>query len=193
MRLSYVITSLSPSDINDRFRNIKTYFNSIYNDDQTADTTHSIRKNHAHITLKRAFYLREGIRDEEVRRALMAIKFKPFPITATKLEVFKTHKYGNVFVASVDPIPELKKLHEDLVSLIATGEEAEEDVFEGEHFTPHLSILYRLPEEKIPEAMDYAEKQILPITFTLDAFQLMRQIPGVVGERELLQTYPASK
>lgn len=185
--LSYSVTSLTPPEINESFLKLKHRFGLFYTQPIT-DPDHYILKNMAHVTLKRLFYLKEGIRDEEVARALSSIQFNPIPIHAANIELFRTQKHGNVLVVLVQKSPELQKLHGDLSDLIDTCASEQDMTFEKNTFNPHLSVLYNLPEEKIEEATAFSQ-QLLPLNYTLESFQFMRDVTGVKGEREMLKTY----
>lgn len=143
--LSYSITSLASQDVNRKFTEAKERFASFYNNRQTTKPEHFILKNIAHVTLKSAFHLKEGIRDEEVRSALSAITFPPLQIKGEEVTVFRNTKFGNILVVLVQKTPELQKLHTDLTSLIEPCSTEENKTFEREHYTPHLSVLYNLP------------------------------------------------
>jgi 2'-5' RNA ligase len=187
-QLSYSITSLAPDDVNEKFHTAKEYFNLLYPQPKTKPENF-ILKNLAHVTLKRLFYLKEGIRDEEVKSALTSIRFAPKRITAGKVELFRTQRHGNVLVVLVNMIPELQILHDELSALVDNASSSQDTEFEKKTFNPHLSILYNLPEERISKAKSYAEAKIIPITYELKSFLFMRDVPGVVGEREKLKEY----
>lgn len=187
--LSYSITSLAPDDVNQKFLQAKKHFNNFFNNNTPTKPEHFILKNVAHVTLKRLFYLKAGVSDDEVRNTLTSIQFPTISITADKLELFRTEKHGNVLVALVHKTPELQKLHDELSALIDTFASEQDRNFEKETYNPHLSILYRVPEEQIEEAKQYAAEHLFPISYTLNSFLFMRDVSGVVGEREMIQEY----
>ena len=189
-RLSYAITSLAPQEVNEQFFDVKAHFDSFYLKNKPSKPDYYILKNLAHLTLKRRFYLREGIRHEEVRSALASVQFEPIPIQAQTLELFQTQKFGNILVVLVDNTPELQKLHDDLSALIATCSEPSTE--EAYPFKPHLSVLYEVPEERLEDAKRYIMEHIFPISYTLDSFQFMTDV-GVKGERGIIKDYFANK
>jgi 2'-5' RNA ligase len=190
--LSYSVTSLAPEIVNSKFHSAKKYFNLLYSQPMTKPE-HFILKNLAHITLKRLFYLKDNISDDEMQEALDSIIFKPLPIEAHSSELFRTDKWGNVLVALVKKTPELQKLHDDLSEVIDTFAAEQDMNFERKTFNPHLTVFYNLPEEQIKEAFTYTQANILPIKYSLESFRFMKDVPGVRGERELLKEYFAKE
>lgn len=189
-RLSYAITSFTPQEINEKFLEAKHTF-SLYIDQAVTQQYGVITKNEAHITMRRAFYLKEGCTEEQIVTALDSLLFSPAPITATKLEVFQSEKFGNVLVALVDKTPALLNIYNTISTAISEFVEINSK-FEGDNFTPHLSIGYNIPEDKLTEVIAYATKNIFPITYSLNNFHLLREIPQIKGERVFFKSYSFS-
>lgn len=186
-RLSYAITSFTPQEINEKFLEAKHTF-SLYIDQAVTQQYGVITKNEAHITMRRAFYLKEGCTEEQIVAALDSLQISPVPITATKLKVFQSEKFGNVLVALVDKTPGLLTIYNDISTAITDFIEIKSK-FEGDNFTPHLSIGYNIPDEKLTEVIAHVTKNILPLSYSLNNFHLLRDIPQIKGERVFVKSY----
>ena len=181
MQLSYIITGFAPSNVNDKFVEAKKYFGSLIQFNGKEGVV--ISQNTAHVTLKRKFYLKVGVEEKVVVRALDGIKFKPVLVKAKRLTVFRSPHLGNILVAWVDKNPGLMGLHAELSGVVDRYIE-----FEVKTFLPHMSILYHLPENRIDEAKEYIKKKIMPIVFTLDNFSLLKDTE-VIKERVPVKGY----
>ncbi len=182
---SYLITSFTPTDLNDKFITIKKRFG-LYFDQPLLHQNSIITLNNAHITLKRRFYLKEEISDSTLLEHLTHVSFKPISITANRLEIFQSKELGNVLVALVDPNEGLANLHLSILRSLSPFI-TQPSEFEGLQFKPHLSLLYNIPSDKIDKAFEDANKNILPISYILSHFSVLKNIPGVDREREILK------
>ena len=178
---SYIVTSFAPRDANERFMDAKRKFDLLVR--LKPKKGNVITQNTAHITLKRMFYLKTGVDEEVIVAALNGVRFKPIPIFANKLSVFRSKKLGNILVALVNDNSGLMELYDELTGAIDQYIE-----YEAKEFVPHLSILYNLPRNRIKEARSYTEKNILPVFYLLDNFSLLKDT-GVVKERVLVKGY----
>lgn len=181
MLLSYIITTFAPKDVNKRFLDAKNNFNLVVKRKTKRGVV--IAQNTAHITLKRTFYLKPGIMEETIIDALGKIIFKPMSVFADELSIFHSPKLGNVLVAIVQLTPELSGLHNQISRAIDWYID-----YEKQEFIPHLSILYNLPETSIQQAKAYAFKYVMPVSFTLDSFNLLKDT-GITKERVLVKGY----
>lgn len=186
--LTYTVISFAPDEIDRQFEAVKKRFN-LYIDRKVTQPQGIITKNHAHITLKRSFYLREGVAEQEIIEALSKLDERQMIITASSLEVFHTQKHGEVVVALVDDNSELISLHNRLESALAPCTKEDPDT-EKHPFRPHLSFFYHVPESRLEEVSSYSREHLLPIRFSLRTLSLLRQVNGVKGERVRVKDFP---
>lgn len=191
IKLSYVVTSYAPFSVDLRFKQIKEQFN-LYIQQEVSSPDHVIAKNHAHITLKSSFHLKEDFEERHIITALSSISFTPIAIEATKLTVFQTPHHGNVLVALVDKTPELQQFH-NAIYLALEEMLIAKQTFERQSFTPHVSLLYRLPEDDVGAATAYAEEHILPISYTLREFSLLREVKDVKHLRSRVKHFTTAR
>lgn len=142
----------------------------------------------AHITLKRRFYLQDTATDDDLLAALETVDPQPIAVQATKLEVFHSETQGNVLVALVEQASVLQELHNRLVEVI-TPYIYSDNQFERKDFTPHLSIMYEIPDSLLKEAFAYAERVMLPLSYTVTNFYVLKNIPGIQKERSIVRAY----
>lgn len=185
--LSYIITIPTPTAINESIVKIKKKFN-LFHDQKITHQQGIISLNTAHITLKRRFYLQQESTEDDIIKTLRKITFDPIYITASTLSIYQTEEQGNVLVVLVDNNDELKRLHKSVLTSLLPFI-TRDDVFSGENYTPHISVLYKLSDNKIHEGISISEKEILPLSFTIDSFQLLKNIKGVMKEREIIYTH----
>lgn len=192
IQLTYALTSLAPSDINEKFLQAKRHFNLIYNQPKTHEDNY-ILKNIAHITMVVMFYLNENVTEEIILDKLQNIQFAPIQITANEIVKFVSPKFGNILAIKVDKNNEILKLHSDLYDVIGEFVTFTNNSFMKENYTPHLSVLYEVPDEKVEEAKEYIRQNIVPIKYTLNSFLFMRDVPNVKRERSLIREFFAKK
>ncbi len=186
-KLSYIITANAPESLNKKFWEIKKKFN-LFVDQEKVHADSIITLNIAHITIKRRFYLKPGFTEEELFASLDTVAKRAIPIEADTLEVFKTEKYGNVPVALVKKTEELQRLHEEILRAVLPYVDSEMK-FEGTVFKPHLSVVYNAPDEKVHEIASYTKKKILPVSYMLNNLYVLKNIPGIEREREIVRKY----
>lgn len=185
--LSYIITIPTPTAINELIVKIKNKFN-LFHDQKITHPQGVISLNTAHVTLKRRFYLQQESTEDDIIKTLKKIKFNPINITASTLSIYQTEEQENVLVVLVDNNDELKELHNNVLTSLLPFI-TRDDVFSGVNYTPHISILYKLSDNKIHEAISISENEILPLSFTIDSFQLLKNIKNVMKEREIIYTH----
>ncbi len=186
--LSYAITSLSSDMVNQKVVTAKKKFDNLF-DIRKSLPENFVLKNLAHLTLKEKFYLEDISAEEAVKTRLADIKFGPIDIIGTDLDVFTSPKLGNILVVKVERTPEIQSLHLQILEAIAPFTTDVITRHERENYTPHLSVLYNLNDSLILEAKDYLKNNFLPLEYSLRKFMFMRDVPGFVGERKLIQEY----
>lgn len=184
---SYIVTAFAPEEIDQQFIKAKRQFELFINQ----PLTHKkgiITKNHAHITLYRSFFLRDGVNEQHLFNLLADLKVPEINIRSETVEIFQTLNHGNVVVALVEKTPELLSFEEDLTHRLdqVTGELSSEPVYE---FKPHLSVFYKVPDEKLSETYTYVKENIIPLRFRLESVELLKSLPGIVGERVKIKDY----
>lgn len=185
---SYIIAALTPPEINQKFEQMKKRFGLFLEESDQAELV--TLKNLAHITLKSSFSTTDS--QELLVSKLTSFHFSPVSILVQDYTIFETKAHGNVLVTLPKPTPKLQTLHESIISAVesnAVNEYAR--TFEKNHFTPHLSVLYHLPDLKKQEAIEYMKKHILPFEFTLDSFSLFKQSPEDSPYRRLVTNFTA--
>lgn len=186
--LTYTLISFAPLEIDRQFEEVKKRFD-LYIDQPLTQSNGIICKNHAHITLKSAFYLREKSTEQQLVEILSQFSQQQITVTASSPEVFHTQKHGEVVVAVVDDNPELILLHNRLESVLASVTRQDPD--EEKHaFLPHLSFFYQVPRSQLDEVKKYCEENLLPLWFQVQTLSLLRQVNGVKGERTRVKDFP---
>lgn len=189
MALSYLITAMTPSAYAGKIWEMKRHFK-LFEDQQKTRGNSVITLNEAHLTLKRRFYLKDPSMEKEIIERLENLSFSPIFISSLSLEIFDSETKGNVLIAKVIPTPDLFTLREKI--LLAIKEFATPESFQELHsFNPHISLLYEIPEEIIGKAERYAKENILPISYELNKFNLLKNIEGIKKERVILATTQA--
>lgn len=183
---SYAVSSIA-DEIDTNFYNIKQKYGYLF-DIPVFHPRQIITKNHAHITLKRSSFLRSEVREGDVVNVLRSVSFHPFVINTKGVEILKTHNHGNVAVILVELTEELKKLHEDIVDSLEPLLE-NNDPYDQKKFLPHLSVFYNVPGDHIDDVTDIIRKELLPISFTLSSFVLLKEVQGVKGVRDIVEEF----
>lgn len=175
---------MTPSPHAEKIWAMKRHFN-LFEDQEKTRNDSVISLNEAHITLRRRFYLKDPAMESSFIKELEKISFPPILIKAETIDVFESETKGNVLIALVTPSQLLKNLQTEIVSTLAPfiDEKLSKDAF---GFTPHISLVYEVPDAQIKEAKIYVENNILPISYEMKDFHLLRNIEGVSKERVIL-------
>lgn len=182
--LSYSITSFAPVEINNKFLAAKNTFRLLIDQKKTKEEN-VITKNTAHISIKRAYYLKEGASQEAMVSSVKEVHSHSVVIVANRLKVFKTQKYGNVLAVLIDKSPDIAALHKNILYSLQQYVTAD-SLYENNAFTPHLSVLYYIPDTILDETIAYAEEYLLPISFRLDNLNILQAVPNVKNERSFI-------
>ena len=189
-QLSFLVSAFAPPPIDAMYTRAKKKFGTYIDQDLTTENG-IITLNRAHITIKRRFFAKADVTDQRIIEALKTVSFTPLPIVVSQATIFKTERLGNVLVGLIDKNEALATLHKDIFAVLRPFIKTTED-YELEHYHAHLSIVYNLPEDKAEQAQSYAQQHIIPFSYTLLDFHLLKNIPGVVRERTELHRYTAT-
>lgn len=185
--ISYIISSIAPDYINTKMWKIRKKFNALPAQERKF-TNSFITLDTAHITIKRRFHLKNNVNDQLIIKALNKIDRTPISIKAYKLAMFNSKDQGNIIVAILEKNGGLQKLHDEVLHSISPYIETSNE-FEGNSYTPHLSLMYNIPEDSFEKVKQYAEKIILPIEYKLNNFYILKNIQGIKKEREIVKAY----
>ena len=185
--LSYIIPSLAPDIVTEVMWNLRRAFDGqpplkkLYPESIISGDT-------AHITLKRRFYLRDGIEDKDIVTALDGITLQQVEVRAEKIEIFKTQRMGNVVVVLIENTPAFLSLHKNIYNAL-TDYITTTNEFEDNQFVPHLSLMYAVPDTIVEQVRQQAEEMFSSLTYTLTSFHLLKNIPGIKRERAVVKKY----
>ncbi|HEY8347942.1 MAG TPA: 2'-5' RNA ligase family protein [Symbiobacteriaceae bacterium] len=123
-----------------------------------------------HITVKSPFLFRQtGARVVEQLEATCE-RWKPFEIRLGGLGVFQ----DSILYVRVDKSEELTKLHLEIVEALDGYVETLSDRYDGNQYTPHLTIADRLTPEELIQAKQILKGVRLRRRFTVDRIHLLR-------------------
>lgn len=183
---SFIIVALTPPEINQKFEQMKKRFGLFLQENDQTDLV--TLKNLAHITLKTSFSTTDT--QELLISKLTSVHFSPLTILVRDYTIFETEAHGNVLVTLPEATPQLQSLHQDIVRAVEPNAVNEyTHVFEQDRFTPHLSVLYNLPDSQKQEAIYYTKKCLLPFDFMLDSFYLFKQSAEDFPYRRLIKKF----
>jgi 2'-5' RNA ligase len=189
-RINYMVSAMCPVMINEKVIAAKKNF-ALYKAQEKADPNNVILMNEAHVTLKRLFYLKKGVEAQMLVKVLDDIRYAPITITAKEVAVFHSFKVSNVIVAVVDKSVALQQLHDEIYDRLSPFIQTN-DRFERSAFTPHISLLYKVPNDILQSAQAYVQERLLPLTYTLNTFSLVKSIPSIQRERSVIKQFQAT-
>lgn len=186
--LFYTVISFAPIEINKKFLQVKKRFNELTDANKKIEDIHS-SKHTAHVTLKRMFALKENITEEQIATALDNIQLSPIKIFSNELKIFHSEREGTILIAVINNSPQLQALHKQISNAIDPFIEINPQ-YEIQKFIPHISILYNIPDNLLDQSIEYAQKQLLPTSFTLDTMSFVKDT-SVTQENGFIKTYQA--
>ena len=185
-RKAYTIVGIAPKEIQQKFDTLKNKL-SLFQSDVKDREEHIILKNTVHFAIKRTFYLKEDVNEENLLKILNDLSFSPLRITCSESGIFEQSNYGTIVFAKVSLDSKLYALYQQIKRLIDNLIETKNPEYEGEGWTPHITFVYNVPQERIPAVKNALDRELLPIEFNLDKIYLLKEYNIEQDERELLK------
>ncbi len=181
----FTIVGIAPQPIQEALLNLKKQFNLSF--DTTEIPEHYVLKDNAHYAIKRTFYLKPGISEEDVVKKIKELSLsKKIQIDCTSTGIFPGTAYGDILYIKINMNQDLKNLHNELITLLSDLVETKNTEMEGENYTPHLSMVYNIPKEITDDVNIFVENNILPIQFELEELLFLKDFDTQKDERQLV-------
>lgn len=187
-KLKYTVVGIAPNFVQDSLLKLKNHFNLPF--DTTEISNHFVLKDNAHYAIKRTFYLKSGVSEEDVVNKIKNSSLKPkIHISCTDTGVFPGTAYGDIVYVKINDNQSLKELHNELRNSLDNFIETKNPEMEGENYIPHLSMAYNVSREITEDVNSYIKQNILPLEFDLKEILLLKDFNTQKDERKLVYTH----
>ncbi len=186
-KTKFTVVGIAPQSIQEALIKLKQHFNLPLGTTEIAK--HYILKDIVHFAIKRTFYLKSSIKQQDLvsRINQLSLKSKAL-ISCNETGMFSGSTYGDILYVKINFNQNLIDLHNELTEKLDDLVETKNPEMEKSNYIPHLSMVYNIPKELTQEVDAYVKKNILPLEFELSEILLLKDFDISKDERELIYT-----